>query len=117
MCYWRVGRSGFIELALSLAGYLLLVSDLLSEPLGLCESINCLLIIKDVALGATKHVKNALFDVPLSAFIGIGSLDQPLALLIQGSVLFLHYQVKQLVLETVKSDDEIDQGDFRGDFW
>lgn len=82
MCYWRVGCSGFIELALSLAGYLLLVSDLLSEPLGLCESINRLLVVKDVALGASKYVKNALFDVPLSAFIGIGSLDQPLALLI-----------------------------------
>ena len=82
MCYWRVGRSGFIELALSLAGYLLFVGDLLSEPLGLSESINCLLVIKDVALGAAKYVKDALFDVPLSAFVGIGSLDQPLALLI-----------------------------------
>ena len=82
MSYWRVGRSGFIELALSLAGHLLLVSYLLGEPLGLCESINCLLVIKDVALGASKYVENALFDVPLSAFIGIGSLDQPLALFI-----------------------------------
>ena len=29
----------------------------------------------------------------------------------------MHYQVKQLVLEAVKSDDEIDQGDFCGGFW
>lgn len=91
---WRVGLAGLVQLFLGLVGDLLLVLDLSRQLLGMGKGIDGLFIIQYVALGAPKHIEDSLFYISLSSLIQVGLLDEPLVLLVEGSVLLCYHQIE-----------------------